>query len=215
MRQSLPPRCTGLALSIHQGCGGLFGFTGVRPVDSSRKYRRDQHRCKPPPRSNPHVAINHRSVTRREVLKSGIHFLITHSILPSHPTKLQTRPPRTNTPKPRAKTSCNDELCPKAGARSGTDWSFKRVLSHGYAYSGVFYKWHTADWGTAYIYSFSVLTIPVVETGATKDSATFTAKQWSKAFNLGKSFAPPFAITCAACFGFLAFQSTYRVLPIA
>lgn len=65
----------------------------------------------------------------------------------------------------------------------------------------------SASFLTAYIYSFTVLTIPVVETGATKDSATFTAKQWSKAFNLGKSFAPPFAITCAACFGFLAFQT--------
>ncbi|WPB06987.1 uncharacterized protein RHO25_011647 [Cercospora beticola] len=65
----------------------------------------------------------------------------------------------------------------------------------------------SASFLTAYITSFTVLAIPVVETGASKDNAKFAAKQWQKAFDLGKSFAPPFAITCAACFGFLAVQT--------
>ncbi|KAM3414249.1 hypothetical protein BST61_g10904 [Cercospora zeina] len=76
----------------------------------------------------------------------------------------------------------------------------------------------SASFLTAYITSFSILAIPVVETGASKENARFAAKQWRKAFDLGKVFAPPFAITCAACFGFLAIQTRgvvgrYRISP--
>ncbi|KAF2211389.1 hypothetical protein CERZMDRAFT_43436, partial [Cercospora zeae-maydis SCOH1-5] len=62
----------------------------------------------------------------------------------------------------------------------------------------------------------SILAIPVVETGAAQENARFAAKQWQTAFDLGKVFAPPFAMTCAACFGFLAIQSIagrYRISP--
>lgn len=36
-------------------------------------------------------------------------------------------------------------------------------------------------------------------------------RQWKRTYDVGKATAPPFAVTCAACFGFLAYSS--RRLP--
>ncbi|KAI5363712.1 hypothetical protein Slin14017_G056760 [Septoria linicola] len=65
----------------------------------------------------------------------------------------------------------------------------------------------SASFLTAYIASFTLVTVPSIETGTTKESATSAAQQWRRAFKLGRTFAPPFAITCAACFTFLAVQT--------
>ncbi|KAK6386538.1 hypothetical protein LTR65_008876 [Meristemomyces frigidus] len=41
--------------------------------------------------------------------------------------------------------------------------------------------------------------------------AEILVRQWKTTFEIGKASAPPFALTCAACFGFLAYSS--RTLP--
>ncbi|EXJ89642.1 hypothetical protein A1O3_02709 [Capronia epimyces CBS 606.96] len=60
---------------------------------------------------------------------------------------------------------------------------------------------------TAYIASFSIATVPALS--AAPVSTTDIAKQWNYAFELGRSTAPPFAVTCASCFAFLAYQSRH------
>ncbi|KAK5119503.1 hypothetical protein LTR85_007603 [Meristemomyces frigidus] len=57
------------------------------------------------------------------------------------------------------------------------------------------------------IASISYIGIPTMALAPTDT----IVRQWKTTFNIGKASAPPFAVTCAACFGFLAYSA--RALP--
>ncbi|TKA77770.1 hypothetical protein B0A55_04681 [Friedmanniomyces simplex] len=60
---------------------------------------------------------------------------------------------------------------------------------------------------TSMIASISFIGIPAIALAPPE----IAARQWQKAYNIGKASAPPFAITSAACFAYLAYAFRHAI----
>lgn len=79
-------------------------------------------------------------------------------------------------------------------------------LSSASALSGMYLQQERrtmTDFPIGYIASVSFMSVPSI---LVAPSADLAARQWKKLYDMGKASAPPFAVTCAACFSFLAYH---------